>query len=458
MAIVRKRGNSYQIRVSCGYTPDGIQIIEAITWTPPVGMSSSMIKKELKKQTVMFEERVKSGRFISNNITFSAFSQIWLHKYADVELAPKTVHRYRELLKKINESIGHIKLDKLQPHHFVDFYQKLRTGDEKNAVTYVIRKESIHIITDSGMTKTQLAEKSGVAPNTFRKVMDEKAVSETVANTVSKAFGCQKLILFQKSDKNMQLSDRTVLAHHRLISSILNDAVEWQLIYDNPVKRVKSPRVKKPDVFYLDDKQAIELIRLLLNSPIDFRTMILLILFLGLRRSELCGLKWKDIDFFNATISIRRSLQYLPENGLFEKSTKNDSSCRTIFFSKDLNDILKEYMKWQTKQKEIAGDLWVNQDWIFTTWNGTPINPDSLTARFNRFIKGTSLPKVTIHGLRHTNATLLIGAGVDLRTVANRLGHSQTSTTTNIYAHAINSADKSASVILSDVLNKSKLL
>lgn len=458
MAIVRKRGNSYQIRVSCGYDPDGVQIVEAMTWTPPNNMSSAMIKKELEKQKVMFEEKVKSGRYINNNITFSDFSKIWIDKYAETELAPKTVHRYKELLNKINANIGHIKLDKLQPHHFVDFYQKLRTGDEKNVVTYVIRKESIHLITDSGMTKMQLAEKAGVATNTFRKVIDEKPISETVANTISKAFGYKKVILFQKSDKNMQLSDRTILAHHRLISSILNDAVEWQMIYDNPVKRVKSPRVTKSDVFYLDDKQAIELIRLLLNSPIEFRTMILFILFLGLRRSELCGLKWKDIDFFNGTISIRRSLQYLPNIGLFEKSTKNYSSCRTIAFPKDLNDVLKEYMKWQTKQKEISGDLWISQDWIFTTWNGTPINPDSLTAWFNRFIKGTSLPRVTVHGLRHTNATLLIGAGVDLRTVANRLGHSQTSTTTNIYAHAIKSADKTASEKLCDVLNESKLL
>ena len=195
---------------------------------------------------------------------------------------------------------------------------------------------------------------------------------------------------------------------------------------------------------------------ILQNSPIEYRTMILLILFIGVRRSELCGLKWKDIDYFNATISVRRSLQYIPGLGLFEKRTKNDSSCRTITFSKDLNDILKEYMKWQTKQKKIAGDLWVNQDWIFTTWNGAPVNPDSVTAWFNRFIKGTNLPRVTVHGLRHTNATLLIGAGVDIRTVANRLGHSQTSTTTNIYAHAIKSADRSASDTLNDILNSKK--
>jgi len=458
MANVRKRGNSYQIRVSCGFNADGVQIMENMTWTPPDNMSPSMEKKELKKQAVMFEEKVKSGRFLSNDVTFAGFSKMWIEKYAEIELAPKTVHRYKELLNRINANLGHIKLNKLQPHHFIDLYQKLRQGEEKLAATYKIRKESIHLITDSGLKKTQISINAGIASNTLLNAISEKVVSERVSTAISKAIGCQKEILFQRSEKNMQLSDRSVLAHHRLISAILNDAVEWQMIYDNPVNRVKSPRAKKSDVFYLDDRQAIELIRLLLDSPIEYRTMILLILFIGLRRSELCGLKWKDIDFFNGTISVRRSLQYVPGRGLFEKCTKNDSSCRTISFSKDLNDILKEYMKWQAKQKENAGDLWDNQDWIFTTWNGAPINPDSVTAWFNKFIKSTNLPRVTVHGLRHTNATLLIGAGVDIRTVANRLGHSQTSTTTNIYAHAIKSADKTAAEKLSNVLNRSKSL
>ncbi len=457
MASARKRGNTYQIRVSCGFRQDGTRIIETKNWTPPIDLSLAMIKKELKKQCVLFEEKVKSTQFVSIHHTFASFSQLWIDKYASVELAPKTVHRYKELLSRINTSIGHIKIEKLLPSHFVDLYQRLRNGEEKKNKTYAIRSQDIAQNALIGITRTQLSMKSKIAPNTLRNVLSGKNVNEYVALSVSKALQRPFDDLFQRSGlEKMRLSDRSILAHHRLISAILNDAVEWQMITDNPLKRVKAPRARKSDITYLNNEQAIELICKLDDCDIQHRTMILMLLFLGFRRSELCGLKWRDIDYFNNLITVRRSIQYLPEKGLFEKTPKNDTSCRAISFSTDITDLLKEYLKFQAKQKVDAGDLWQNTDYVFTTWNGSPINPDSLTSWFAKFIEKSGLPRITIHGLRHTNATLMIGSGVDIRTVANRLGHSQASTTTNIYAHAINSVDRQAAERLHTILRRDK--
>jgi integrase len=106
--------------------------------------------------------------------------------------------------------------------------------------------------------------------------------------------------------------------------------------------------------------------------------------------------------------------------------------------------LLKEYRRWQIETKLSLGDQWVDTDRLFTTWNGNPIHPDAITSWFAGFIKRSGLKKVTLHSLRHTNATLMIADGVDIRTVSNRLGHANTSTTLNIYAHALKSRDSEA--------------
>ena len=112
-----------------------------------------------------------------------------------------------------------------------------------------------------------------------------------------------------------------------------------------------------------------------------------------------------------------------------------------------------EYRAWQEGRSEL-GSLWQESDRIFTAWDGGMLNPEALSRWFHKFIVRKGLPDVSIHGLRHTNATLLIAGGVPLKTVSSRLGHSSISTTGNIYAHAIRSADEAAADTLEDILGK----
>jgi integrase len=121
-------------------------------------------------------------------------------------------------------------------------------------------------------------------------------------------------------------------------------------------------------------------------------------------------------------------------------------------------DMLKSYRAWQAECRLQLGDRWQLSDRLFTNWCGEPIRPDTVSAWFHSFIKKTDLPQVSIHSLRHTNATLQIMAGVPLRTVSDRLGHAKTSTTSDIYSHAIQSSDEAAAEALEDVLNPVKRL
>ena len=180
--------------------------------------------------------------------------------------------------------------------------------------------------------------------------------------------------------------------------------------------------------------------------------IIPLILHTGMRRGEACGLNWEDIDFKNCTINICRTLLYLPEKGVFENDPKTFSSNRVIKVGQDVIDMLSDFKEWQNSEKEKLQDKWIESGKVFTAWNGKPINPGTVSSWFHKFIRDNNLPIVSIHGLRHTCATIMISSGVPITTTAKRLGHSTSATTTKIYAHAIASADAATAQIIQSIL------
>ena len=199
------------------------------------------------------------------------------------------------------------------------------------------------------------------------------------------------------------------------------------------------------------------LIELLEYEPIQYRTAVILLIYSGMRRGELLGLEWNDFDFKKYIVSIARASQYLPKKGVFTTRTKTSSSARVIKLPVAAFNLLMELRVKQAEERIRLGDQWQETDRLFTMWNGTPMHPDTISSWFRDFIKRhPELPQIHLHSLRHTNATLLIAAGTNVRTVSRRLGHSQTSTTMDIYSHAIQSADAAAAEVLGDLLDPMK--
>lgn len=238
-----------------------------------------------------------------------------------------------------------------------------------------------------------------------------------------------------------------------IISSL---AIEWQYIPANPAERVKPPKATNQEAEYLDDQQAIRLLELLQGQPIYYKTAVEVLLFTGMRRGELMGLVWSDIDFANNTITIQRSLQYLPEMGVFKDETKTKSSHRVIKVPSSAISSLRGYRTWQKMTFMKNGQPWNESCQVFVTQNGTPMHPDTLTSWFRDFIRTTDLPKIHVHSLRHTNATLQIANGVSVTTVAGNLGHSNANTTTKVYAHAIQSAAAASAEMMDNLLKPMK--
>jgi integrase len=452
MATITKRDNSFHIMVSCGYDIHNRQIRKCMTWIPDSGMTHRQIEKAVTEAAILFENKVRLGQVAQTNATLADFVERWLLEYAGKQLAPKTIWRYKQFLERILPAIGHIRLDKLQPMHLIEFYNNLSEEGTRNSDTWIIRPALLEKYKAQNHMPTVFAKQAKIGSATLNSILAGKPCKRYIAERMCDAMGATLSRGFKESEGKKTLAKRTLQHYHRLISSILNTAVIWQVIPDNPAKRVKPPKAPRLEAKYLDEQQVMKLLEFLMEEPIKYRTIIKLLIYSGMRRGELCGLEWKDINWIKGTISIRRSSQYLPDGGVFTKDTKTETSDRTIRLPAEVFEMLKEYRAWQNEERLRLGKCWQEHDRLFTTFDGSPIFPDTITSWFREFIRRKDLPHVTIHSLRHTNITLLIMAGVPLQTVAKRAGHASAVTTSMIYSHAIQTVDEMASDTLADIL------
>ncbi len=462
MATIQKRGNSYRIRTSAGYDGQGKQIMKSMTWTPAPGMTEKQIAKELERQKVMFEEQVKTGQYVDSRIKFQDFAEQWFQDYGKEHLRERTFHRYRELSVRTYAAIGHIPLQKLQPQHLLAFYRQLgEEGIRNKAESAIYRGDLREELKTRHWTQASLSQSAGLAPSTVGAAVKGKSISIVSACSIAKVLGKPVESIFTVEKDTTPLSSKTIRHYHTFISSVLERAVKWQLIQNNPCHRIDPPKIDHKEIKFMQEEQLAHFIDCLSQEPIEYQTAFLILILTGMRRGELMGLEWPDIDLAEERITIQRTSQYSPLKGVYTDTTKTERSKRTISIPQELCQTLREYRLWQTEQRVKAGDQW-DVSWkdhprLFCQWNGKPMHPGAPYQELQKYLKRIGLEQMSLHSLRHTNATLLIGAGTDLRTVSGRLGHSQASTTLNIYSHQLKTADKSAAEILSQkVLHNKK--
>lgn len=456
MPTVRKRGNSYLLKAYEGYTADGKQIVHTKTWNPPAGMSPAKARKEAMKAAVLFEQQMHNELVLSSSIKFEEFAQRFFLDYGNTNLRPRTLHGYKQLMPRINAAIGHIRMDKLKPTHLTAFYKQLATAGVRADGKAVPCADIKQAAKDAGFTQKQLAEQTGLSIGTLREAYNGRAIAQESAAQLSKALQIPVKQLFTCPQSTKALGASTIRKYHSVISSILTKAVKWQVIVSNPAERAELPKPEPKEAVYLDEIQTAHLLQLMEKETEVHRVMVSLLIFTGMRRAELCGLEWSDIDFEHALIHIQRTSQYIPKQGVIEDLTKNSSSQRAVAVSASVLSMLRVYKAHQAEQRLKLGSAW-NPAWVehprlFTQLDGTPINPDSVTKWFHAFIARSDLPPIHIHSLRHTNATLQIAGGVPLTTVADRLGHATPATTTKVYSHAIQSANAAAADTLERML------
>ena len=214
----------------------------------------------------------------------------------------------------------------------------------------------------------------------------------------------------------------------------------------NPAWRCYKPKGQKKERPVADEETVKKLITAFEGQSMKYETYFKLVLATGLRRGEACGLRWSDINWKKRTIHVQRGVVKLSHQESITKDPKTNSGDRMVYLSKEMCQLLKAWRKeceWDRAQT--ANETVSEDDYLFRQPNGKPMNPCTFTYRFKLILKANNLPlDLNVHSLRHTNASLLIAQGVDVRTVASLLGHAQASTTLDIYAHAFDKNKRKA--------------
>lgn len=388
---IEKRGkNSYRLTVSEGFDLSGKPMIHRKT--------VHGTKKDAEVELAKFVTEVQNGLVIDGkSLKFSEFTEIWKRDYGSKELAPSTYKRYCRMLEtRLLPYFGHFYINKIKPTDIMKFYDLL----EKD--TQLVRKKC----NNGAKTKKPL-------------------------------------------------SGKTILEHHRLLRAMLHKAVYWQLIVTNPAERVQPPKARKPKRRSYDDEQTkilLENLELLSSEDTKYKVAIILTVFTGVRLGELMGLEWQDVDFKNGIISINRSSQYLSDMGVFTKVPKTESSIREIAIPEFIISLLEEYKLWYEEQKSIYDELWMNSDRLFVQADGKPMHPSTISKWFVKYVGQIGLPVINFHGLRHTNASLLVAQNIDIAVISARLGHAQISTTLDFYVHPLLSHNRKAGYALENLL------
>lgn len=427
MASIVERNGNFRITVYNGFDSNGNRKRVTTTFTPEPGLTPKKRKKAAEDFARKFEEKVQSGESVTaERTTLKEFSDRWLKEYAPQNLQAGTIEDYKdELDKKILPIIGHLKLSELKP---------------------VTLNSMFVAMTKDGARKD--GKRGGYSKNTIKKTQD---VLSSILRTAADWEVLEKNPMDKVRLVGDSPGDRIEFFTPEQAATFLNYIEKPYKIKTKGHTRVDDTGKEYKVDDYESDRELPEQLKILFNLAI----------YGGLRKGELLALEWSDIDFDNSTISITKSTAVVGGRQII-KEPKTKNSRRVVSIPKSLTQRIKVMKTDRLRYRISLGDYWRGADWLFVQDNGKQMSYYTPYAAFRETIdrhnkdkpEGEKLPVISFHGLRHTSATLLIAGKQDAKTVATRLGHAQTSTTMNIYVHALKESDKTAVDAIESVLFK----
>lgn len=447
---------SYSIRVHRGRGADGKQLKP---WTATFEVSPTWTEKSARKKAeafaATFEKDCREGVTSDSRLKFEEYCNYVINLKEQRGVKHSTIVRYKELAERIYPAIGHIKLKDLRADHLNSFYTALsKPGAGKGSRRAMPKIDIAAVLKEQSLTRTKAAEQGNISLRAVYDAANGKVVSQDTAKRIADVLKMTFDKVFILQEEQSTLSSKTILEHHRLISTVLDQAEKEGLVPFNVAAKATLPKVSKKEVNYFQPEQVAAIRDALETEPMKWKMLTHLFLITGARRGEILGLKWSAVDFAGNRIHICNNILYSPDVGIYEDTPKTATSDRWITLPDETIQLLRKYQVWQNTERLRLGEYYQNRNYLFAQDNGGPMHPDSVTDWMNKFSKRHDLPHINPHAFRHTMASMLYFNGVDSVSISKRLGHAQVSTTANIYAHVMEAADRKNADILADVFLK----
>jgi integrase len=435
--------------VSLGYDMYGKQIRKTTTYKPPDNVTEGKAEKLATAYAYEFEKQCQGMLNLNENIRFTELVEWYYDQVAPHKLKENTIYNDRRMLDLyVLPHIGNLKLKDITTARIDALFNQLyRSG----RTTEKYKLKSPDFIPYG--THRPIARISGVNVNTIKDAIDGKGVLKSTAERLSKALGkrLNEVFVFEEREEK-GLEAGSIARIRTALSPIFSTAVKKEIIQKNPVFNATTIKGEEKEKEFLNAEQCKEILKIVdeMTNP-QCAKAIKTLLYTGMRVGELTGLHWDEVDFDNGIITVKYNLYRA--NGEYKLSTpKTKSSARVIALPPQLIELLKEQKEWQEKRKQEVGDRWLERNAVFTVEYGEYMSKSYINLAFKKFLKKHDFPDVHIHDLRHANASLLINMGVPVKVISEHLGHSNTLTTENIYAHIFNETRTKASKAISKAL------
>lgn len=301
------------------------------------------------------------------------------------------------------------------------------------------------------------AHKSSIRASSYNmyRIAIYKHINPSLGHIMLQRLTPQQVQAFYTAKLDEGLSAKRVRGLHSVLHVALDNAVKWGLVGKNVCDLVSPPVPQRPEIQPLTLEQAQTLLQVAQTHQL--KALITVAVTTGMRRGELLGLHWQDVDFQSGTLVVRRSVGRYGKLGVIVSEPKTPRSRRKIVLPAFVLDVLREHQAKRQELRENAGEQWREMDIVFCNLYGGYIEASNLQNRFKHLLNAACLPDIRFHDLRHSAATLLLGMGVHPKIVQELLGHSSISMTMDIYSHVLPSMQQEAMSKLDGILKPREL-
>ncbi len=445
MASIRKISeNSYKITVSCGRDAANRQRRHYMTWKPDRPMTEKQMEKAAQKAAYEFEKQINLGFRPDDNRTFREYAEYFIELKRQHGISAKSIAYYNWAKQRIYESIGDMRLVDIRPYHLNKLYAKIARSGGRNDRKYCRAAIELRPLINERGGVVVFALETGINNDNVSRACWGERLTQAAGMRIAEALGLDFKAAFRVEENKDSLSNVSIEKHHIFVQMVLDEAERDMIITYNPARRVTVPKVdeeKKVNCLQPDELKAV--LEALEDEETRTQAVIYTLLYTGMRRGELCALKWDKIDFEKRQITVDAAVSYTKETGAVLGRTKTRNN-RRFSMGDDLAAVLRAYRSWYIQERFRLCGAWEDHGFVFCRWNGEMMHPGDVNYVLDKFCRNNRLQHIHPHQFRHTAASLMIANGTDPVTVAGILGHKNTSTTLAVYSHAIDTAKEKA--------------